>query len=185
MAALAMTASPWLASPAPAQDPGGAPPETYENQPPLTDDDVPALTEFLIDLDGNTRRWDEIVSKYGLHERRIAYIVNKYIGGMWLLDPESGFTEESVAEYMGTPLAVPTPEELQAIRRNSGRIETARRDAERVGNDAEDGDEDGGDGPGDDGGAGKSPSTGTGEAAPDPPAPAPPPSGRPARDLGK
>ncbi|MDR1036519.1 MAG: hypothetical protein LBT40_08100 [Deltaproteobacteria bacterium] len=193
--------------PALAQDPGGAPPETYENQPPLTDDDIPALTEFLIDLDGNTSRWEEIVSKYQLEETRIAYIVNKYVGGLWIIDPASGFTEESVAEYMGTPLALPTPEELEVIRRNSEQVETARRDAVR-----DDGDEDGDDEDEDEdededddaGGSGDAsgrepPAAAQGETAPGTPSPPPAPSaapsqsapsspapaGPPARDLSK
>ncbi|MDR1314269.1 MAG: hypothetical protein LBQ12_11395 [Deltaproteobacteria bacterium] len=166
LAALCLSIAPALA-----QDPGGAPPKTYENQPPLTDADVPALTEFLIDLDGNTRRWDEIVAKYQLEETRIAYLVNKYIGGLWLLDPNSGFTEESLAQAMKTPLAVPTAEELEVIRRNSPQIEAARKDAQQ--NEDEDGDgedDDGGDGDGEDDGDGGN---------------APPVTPGPPRDAGK
>ncbi|MDR1042085.1 MAG: hypothetical protein LBR80_18330 [Deltaproteobacteria bacterium] len=138
LASLAALAALALAAPlARAQPPdtGLAPDSTLETvlqgQPPLTEEELPAAVEILIDLDADGSGYDRIGAKYGLDRNRLIYFANKLTAGMWMLDPDFNAPAEDVAMALGTPLALPSPEELALIGSHYDEIRAAREAARR------------------------------------------------------
>jgi hypothetical protein len=101
--------------------------EHFRNQALITASDVPAAVELLTGI--RTLASDEamraIGDKYGLNDDRMAYIVGKFISGAGLLSPDAHVTEESLVKQFGSPLVIPTPEELEVIRGSLTQIKDA------------------------------------------------------------
>ncbi|MDR1042087.1 MAG: hypothetical protein LBR80_18340 [Deltaproteobacteria bacterium] len=104
------------------------PPETFENQPPLTAEEAEAGMEILkasmADVDESVVEW--IAAKAGMDDARTMYVTTKMMAGFLLTVP--GATEEDIAASLGTPDALPTAAErvlvephLDAIRLMMGK----------------------------------------------------------------
>ncbi|MDR1081378.1 MAG: hypothetical protein LBQ79_10565 [Deltaproteobacteria bacterium] len=118
--AQAEPSTPAQAEPAtPAQTSGPTvPEEVFRDQPPVTSGDVPAVIEFLELARTGSPTEDgvrAIAERHGFDDSRLAYVTTKFMAGMILLAPQPPPSED-VARLMGTPLALPNPEELEVVR---------------------------------------------------------------------
>jgi hypothetical protein len=93
-------------------------PAMFEGQPPLTRDDVPAALDCLQEMKNDEprpERMADIAAMHGVTVERLAYLSARFMTGAALL-MDGGPTREEIVEQAGTPLALPTPDELEVIR---------------------------------------------------------------------
>jgi hypothetical protein len=118
-ALLALLAGPAAAPPASAQDTAD---EAYlTGQPPLADADIPAAVETLIFFKSpeatgprGPELLGEIAGRHGVTADRLRYLRVKCSVGIVILLVGS-LTDEDIVSMAGTPLARPTPDELEVI----------------------------------------------------------------------
>jgi hypothetical protein len=107
------------------------PPAVFLNQPPMTDADMPKLTEFAIYVDANQEMmWNRIVrGKYRSEdERRLFYLIIKYVTAVYMIQPDLMIPAEDAVNFFG-PQSLPSPEELEVTRRHYPAVEQAREEA--------------------------------------------------------
>ncbi|MDR1036526.1 MAG: hypothetical protein LBT40_08135 [Deltaproteobacteria bacterium] len=116
LAALTLLACPSLLS---AQgDDAKLPEEVFRNQTPISASDANVVIDMLnLTRTGNTNEAAvrEIAQRHGYDDMRLTYVTTKFMAGMLLLSPMAPPSAE-VARQLGTPLALPTPAELEAVR---------------------------------------------------------------------
>ncbi|MDR1037940.1 MAG: hypothetical protein LBT40_15660 [Deltaproteobacteria bacterium] len=115
--ALASFLAVWLLSP-PQLSAQQVDPSLFEGQAPVTKADVPAALAAMREMgkdDMDPARMAAIAGENGITEERLAFLIIKFLSGAALLSP-NGPTTSEVAAQMGSPLAVPTPDELEVIR---------------------------------------------------------------------
>ncbi|MDR1081382.1 MAG: hypothetical protein LBQ79_10585 [Deltaproteobacteria bacterium] len=122
-AALALALALPLLSPA-ALSAQGLDPAIFEGQGPVTLADVPAALAALRELTGerpDPARLEAIAREHGTTQARLAFLTIKFQGGAALLAPD-GPTAAQLEADAGTPLAIPTPAELEVIRAAFGQM---------------------------------------------------------------
>ncbi|MDR1037934.1 MAG: hypothetical protein LBT40_15630 [Deltaproteobacteria bacterium] len=96
----------------------GPPPFIYDDQPPVTQADVPAALEFLRAVGSGDPTPDdmhEIAVRHNLTDQRLAFIGTKFMTGILMLVP-NGPSREDIIKNAGSPLAVPNAAELEIVR---------------------------------------------------------------------
>ncbi|MDR1314268.1 MAG: hypothetical protein LBQ12_11390 [Deltaproteobacteria bacterium] len=90
--------------------------QVFENQPPVTAAEVPVALEILAasKKDSPPEETLALGAKAGMDERRVMFVTSKLMAAFLML--KLGSTAEATGEQMRTPLAVPTPEELDVLR---------------------------------------------------------------------
>ncbi|MDR1037941.1 MAG: hypothetical protein LBT40_15665 [Deltaproteobacteria bacterium] len=115
--ALASVLAVWLLSPVPLSA-QGIDPALLENQPPLTQADVPAALAALREMNNDSpdpARMEAIATEHGITQERLGFLIVKFVSGAALLSPD-GPSAAELETQAGTPLAIPTPEEMEVIR---------------------------------------------------------------------
>jgi hypothetical protein len=80
--------------------------------------DVPAALDAMREVDRGTpspKRMAEIARTHGTTVQRLNFLVVKFLAGGALLDPD-GLSAAQLEAEAGTPLVIPTPDELEVIR---------------------------------------------------------------------
>ncbi|MDR1042080.1 MAG: hypothetical protein LBR80_18305 [Deltaproteobacteria bacterium] len=121
VAALAAAAAPLAAQ----EGPPPLPPEVFAGQKPVTEADLDLAVDLIArGREGNATAADmeTLAKRHKVEEPfRAAYVAARFGAGILML--RQGATPEQIQEFYGTPLAVPSDEELESIRAMLPRIE--------------------------------------------------------------